>query len=69
MLKINQITKKFSEFSLEDVNFHVNKGECAAILGPSGSGKTILMEIIARHTQTNFGEIIFKWKGYFPYKS
>ncbi len=57
MLKIDQITKKFSQFTLDEINFTINKGECTAILGPSGSGKTILMETIAGiHKQTS-GEL------------
>ncbi len=62
MLKINQITKKFSQFTLNEINFTINKGECTAILGPSGSGKTILMEtIVGIHKQTS-GQLFLNGK-------
>lgn len=32
--------------ALEDVSFHIGKGEYAAIVGPSGSGKSTLMHLL-----------------------
>ncbi len=32
--------------ALEDVSFHIEKGEYAAIVGPSGSGKSTLMHLL-----------------------
>ena len=32
--------------ALEDVSFHIDKGEYAAIVGPSGSGKSTLMHLL-----------------------
>ena len=41
---------------LNDINFHVDKGEYVAILGPSGSGKTTLMNIIGCMDVMDSGE-------------
>lgn len=41
---------------LENINFHVDKGEYVAILGPSGSGKTTLMNIIGCMDVMDSGE-------------
>ncbi len=60
MLRINKITKKFSNFSLGNIDFSVKKGECTAILGPSGSGKTVLMEIVAGIQKQSSGELFLQ---------
>ncbi len=60
MLRINKITKNFPNFSLQNIDFLVKKGECTAILGPSGSGKTVLMEIIAGIQKQTSGKLFLQ---------
>ncbi|MBN2076611.1 MAG: ATP-binding cassette domain-containing protein [Dehalococcoidales bacterium] len=47
MIRIENITKNFGDFSLKDVSLDIADGEYMVILGPTGAGKTILLEIIA----------------------
>ena len=47
MLKIKNISKKLGDFSLQDINFEVAKGDYFVLLGISGAGKSLLLEMIA----------------------
>ncbi|HEX4797506.1 MAG TPA: ATP-binding cassette domain-containing protein [Humisphaera sp.] len=42
---------------LDDINWTVAAGACAAILGPNGSGKTTLTRIIAGHWWPTVGDV------------
>ncbi|MBQ7711872.1 MAG: ATP-binding cassette domain-containing protein [Bacteroidales bacterium] len=47
MLEINKITKRYgSQLALDNVSFHVDKGEIVGLLGPNGAGKSTLMKIV-----------------------
>jgi len=48
--------------ALENLNFHVNKGEMFGIIGLNGSGKTTLLRAIAGIYQPDKGEIKVKGK-------
>jgi branched-chain amino acid transport system ATP-binding protein len=45
--------------ALDNVNFHVNKGEIVALLGANGSGKTTMLKNISGLLKPSQGEIIF----------
>jgi molybdate transport system ATP-binding protein len=47
MIRIENITKNFGDFSLRNVSLDIADGEYMVILGPTGAGKTILLETIA----------------------
>ncbi len=54
MLKIKNLSVKFKEFELKNINLAVSENEYFVILGPTGAGKTILLEAIAGlHELTN----------------
>jgi ABC-type sugar transport system ATPase subunit len=57
MLKLNNISKKFGDFALTDINIHIPEGEYYVLLGRSGSGKTQLLEMIAGLNNPDSGEI------------
>lgn len=47
MLEINKITKRYgTQLALDNVSFHVDKGEIVGLLGPNGAGKSTLMKIV-----------------------
>jgi len=47
MIQVQGLTKYYGNFhAIEDVNFHVRKGEIVGFLGPNGAGKTTTMRII-----------------------
>ncbi len=59
LLIAEKITKKFEQDSvLENISFHVNKGEFLSILGPSGCGKTTLLRVLIGLLQPEKGKIL-----------
>lgn len=47
MLKLENVYRKWRDFTLENISLEVENGEYFIILGPSGAGKTLLLEVIA----------------------
>lgn len=69
IIEVQSLEKIFAnQTALEDVNFHVKKGEIFGFLGPSGSGKTTTIKILTgqlHHTSgkaTVFGEPVSEMK-------
>ncbi len=48
--------------ALEQINFHIKKGETLAILGKTGSGKSTVLSLISRLYDTTEGEILIDGK-------
>ncbi|NOZ05482.1 MAG: ATP-binding cassette domain-containing protein [Chloroflexi bacterium] len=47
MIEVSNLTKYYGDFTaIEDLNFHVEKGEVLGFLGPNGAGKTTTMRIL-----------------------
>lgn len=57
MLKLNNINKKFGNFSLSGISLDIPAGEYFVLLGRSGSGKSQLLELIAGLKKPDSGEI------------
>lgn len=46
-ISVNNISKSYGQIkALNDVSFHVNKGELFGLIGPDGSGKTTIFRIL-----------------------
>ena len=55
-IEVNQITKKFGDFTAVDgVSFSVEHGEFFALLGPNGAGKSTLIRILTTLIPTTGG--------------
>jgi len=61
IIEVQSLEKVFSnQRALEDVNFHVKKGEIFGFLGPSGSGKTTTIKILTGQlNQTSGNATVF----------
>ncbi len=47
MIEVENLTKHYGDFvAIEDVSFHVSRGEVLGFLGPNGAGKTTTMRIL-----------------------
>jgi molybdate/tungstate transport system ATP-binding protein len=57
MLILKNISKKFGNFQIKDINLEISDGTYFVLLGRSGSGKTQLLELIAGLNQPDCGEI------------
>ena len=54
---IENVTKKWEDFSIRNVELKVAKGEYFVVLGPTGAGKTLLLELIAGFHKPDSGRI------------
>ncbi len=58
-LIVQQVTKFYGrQKALEDVSFHIRKGEVVALLGPNGAGKSTMMKIISCYLRPTSGKIV-----------
>lgn len=57
MIKIENLSRDWKEFKIDQVNLEIKTSEYFVILGPSGSGKTLLLELIAGIWQVDSGDI------------
>ncbi len=70
MLSINQVSLGYgSQRVLQQISFHVNRGEIFGIVGPNGSGKTTLLKALNRGLPLDEGNIIFDRKPLHSYTS
>ena len=59
MIKLDKINKSFNQNNkiLNDISFHINKGESVAIIGKSGTGKSVLLKHINALLRPDSGNI------------
>lgn len=63
IIKINHLAKHFGNLKvLNDIQFHVDKGEVITIIGSSGSGKSTLLRCINLLETPDAGEILYEGK-------
>jgi len=60
MLRLENISKKFDDFELKDISFHLKEGFIMGLIGPNGSGKTTLIKLIVNLLQADEGKIYFQ---------
>src|SRR5688572_6307663 len=59
VLEVQHLKKSFgNNHVLQDVSFHLRKGENFAVLGRSGSGKSVLIKCIVGLIQADGGKLI-----------
>lgn len=58
VLRVEQLTKKFSRFTgIENLNFMVKSGEIVGLLGPNGAGKTTTFQILSGLMPADSGRV------------
>lgn len=61
MIKVSNLNFSYTNMPfIEDMNFHVNKGEILGFLGPSGAGKSTLQKILTGILNTYTGSALVK---------
>ena len=68
MLRVENISKKFDNFELKNISFHLEEGFIMGLIGSNGSGKTTLIKLIMNLLEADEGKIYFKGKepDFFP---
>lgn len=56
-LEINNLTKKYKDFTLDDVSFSLEKGSVMGLIGQNGAGKTTIIKLILNALGKNAGTI------------
>jgi ABC-2 type transport system ATP-binding protein len=57
VIDVSHLCKDYGSFrALDDVSFHVDKGEIVGFLGPNGAGKTTTMRILAGYMPPSEGQ-------------
>ncbi len=63
LLKVKNLTKAFGGLmAVNDVSFHVEKGEIVGLIGPNGSGKTTAFNCINQFLSVTSGDIFLRDK-------
>jgi polar amino acid transport system ATP-binding protein len=58
MIRTVNLCKRFGELTVfRDVNIHIQKGECVAVIGPSGTGKSVLFRTLAMLEKPDCGHV------------
>ncbi len=60
MIQLFHVTKRFpgGQVALEDITFHIEKGQFCFLTGASGAGKTTLLRLIFREETPSDGQIL-----------
>jgi branched-chain amino acid transport system ATP-binding protein len=61
VLEINKLTKSFGGLiAVNELSFHVSKGEIVGLIGPNGAGKTTVFNLVTGVYRPDHGSIKFK---------
>ena len=56
-LEVNNLSKSFENFRLQDISFSLPKGYIMGLIGPNGSGKTTTIKLILNMLKRDSGEV------------
>lgn len=58
VIEVHNLVKKYGDFAaVNDIDFHINRGEVFSLLGPNGAGKTTAVEILEGVRDRTSGDV------------
>lgn len=61
MIKLENVTKKFGDFTaVDNLNFEIFRGEVFGLLGKNGAGKTTTIKMLTMQLKSTSGKIFFE---------
>jgi len=68
IIQVKNLTKKYGDFfAVNEISFHVKKGEIFGFLGANGAGKTTAMKMLIGISKPTYGEAIVAGYDVFKY--
>lgn len=65
LLQVSKLQKKYGNHEVvQNMDFHINQGECVALLGPNGAGKTTIIKMILDINKLTSGQILINGKSH-----
>lgn len=59
LLEANSLSRKYGQqLAVDNVSFHINRGEVLGFLGPNGAGKSTTMKMLSGNLAPDLGQII-----------
>jgi branched-chain amino acid transport system ATP-binding protein len=63
ILEVSGLTKRFHGLvAVNDVSFHLRRGEILGLIGPNGAGKTTLVSMVSGTLEPTAGDVVFEGK-------
>jgi branched-chain amino acid transport system ATP-binding protein len=63
ILEASGLTKRFHGLvAVNDVSFHLKRGEILGLIGPNGAGKTTLLNMVNGTLEPTAGDLVFEGK-------
>ncbi|MFQ8900287.1 MAG: ATP-binding cassette domain-containing protein [[Clostridium] scindens] len=56
-MQVNDVSKSFINFRLQDINLFLDKGQILGYIGPNGAGKTTTIKIITNQYKPDKGAV------------
>ncbi|MGH1831305.1 ABC transporter ATP-binding protein [Enterococcus gilvus] len=57
LLEVSELSKKYPTFSLNNVSFHIPKGEIVGLIGVNGAGKTTILKALLNLIPVDHGKV------------
>lgn len=57
ILEVKNLTKKYKDFTLDNISFRLEKGFIMGFIGPNGAGKSTTIKLIMNLIKKNSGEV------------
>ncbi|MCW8931534.1 MAG: ABC transporter ATP-binding protein [Gammaproteobacteria bacterium] len=61
LLEVQSLKKNYhTNIAVDNISFHIKKGQCFGMLGPNGAGKTTTIEMMEGIIQPTSGDVLYK---------